>query len=134
MNKEVTSQEHCSFPDLFARAIADWPAAVDVHQITSSATRRDLYVVSGLGQLGDQLAAKYLGKPEEILMVNLHEAVCSTIRSAALFCTEVRPATLRVDAVKEEFKKRLRLTLGTPDLGWSGEDIGLANSFLLLDP
>lgn len=130
MKTEATDSGYFSFPDLFFRAIADWPGVVDVHQLISYATAPDLYTVSGLWETVEQISDRYRGKPEEVLMVNLHWTFYSTIHSAALFCIEFRPSVLRSHTVKKEFTERLEHAISMPDLGWSAEDISLANTFL----
>ena len=118
-----------TFEELFALAIAQWPDVVEVQDLRATG-RADVFVVAGLGTIGDSVSSKCRGLPNEILMVNLHEAICATIRAQAVFCNRVTLAVLRMDAVRREFEDRLLLTIATPDLGWTDDDLLLAKSFL----
>jgi hypothetical protein len=92
MNKIDSS---LAFSVLFKRALGFWPESIDVAQLRVDGTRPDLYVVIRLGEMGDSIAEELSRKIDAVVMMSLHDAISSVIRSAALFCTEIKPASLR---------------------------------------
>jgi hypothetical protein len=75
------------------------------------------------------LLGKLDAESDAVLTVNLCTSVASTIRSAAFFCTELTPSSLRPSTVRENFERRLHRTASNPDLGWSEEDIQLIKRY-----
>jgi hypothetical protein len=118
-----------SFPVLFSKAISDWPKSIDIHGLLSNDSRPDLYVVAGLSEKCEKITEYYIGRVDEILMRNLHEAISSTIRLAAQFSTHISLDSLRCEAVQVNFEKRLKRAISDSDLGWNSDDVLLANEF-----
>ncbi|SEB14782.1 hypothetical protein [Marinobacterium iners] len=121
------------FSVLLERVLHCWPKSIDVKQLHADKSRPDLYVVSGLGAMGDSIAEGFDDEIDAVLVTVLCDAVTSTIRSAALFCTEIEPALLRPDTVRENFEKRLHRAETNPDLGWKKEDILLIRRYFFLN-
>jgi len=114
---------------LLKRVLDHWPESIDTAQLRVNGSSSDLYVVIGLGDLGDSIAEELQSEPDAVLVVSLSDAVTSTIRSAALFCTEIRPALLRPSTVRENFEKRLQRAATNLDLGWGDHDILLIQQY-----
>jgi hypothetical protein len=117
------------FSVLLERILGYWPESIDVVQLRIDGGRPDLYVVSGLGDLGDSIVEELGSEIDAVLVISLCDAITSTIRSAALFCTEVKPALLRPSTVRENFEKRLHRAVTNADLGWSRDDVLLVNRY-----
>jgi hypothetical protein len=114
---------------LLERVLGYWPESIDTAQLLVNEGRPDLYVVIGLGDLGDSIAEKFDTEIDAVLVTILSDALTSTIRSAALFCTEIKPALLRPSTVRENFEKRLYRAATNSDLGWSDDDILLIKKY-----
>ncbi|QKY11963.1 hypothetical protein [Janthinobacterium lividum] len=121
------------FSVLFERVLGCWPESIDVGQLRVNGNHPDLYVVIGLGDMGDSIVEDLSIETDAVLVTSLCDALTSTIRSAALFCTEIRPALLRPDTVRENFEKRLHRAVKNPDLGWSDDDILLINRYFAVN-
>ncbi|MFZ6863539.1 hypothetical protein ACO0K7_12980 [Undibacterium sp. Ji67W] len=121
------------FAVLLERVLHRWPESVDVANLCADEGRPDLYVVNGLGAMGDSIAEEFDGEIDAVLVTVLCDAVTSTIRSAALFCTEIKPALLRLDTVRENFEKRLHRAATNPDLGWKTDDVLLIKRYFSLN-
>lgn len=122
-----------AFVTLLGRVLNYWPESVDLTQLYMDEGRPDLYVVNGLGAMGDSIVEELDGEIDAVLVTTLSDAVTSTLRSAALFCTEVKPALLRPDTVRENFEKRLRRIEVNPDLGWKADDFLLIKHYFALN-
>lgn len=117
------------FSVLLERVLGCWPESIDVAQLRVDSARPDLYVVSGLSNLADSIAEELGGEIDAVLVTGLCDALASIIRSAALFCTEIKPALLRPSTVRENFEKRLHRASQNPDLGWTDKDVLLINRY-----
>lgn len=118
-----------SFPRLLERVLNYWPESIDTAQLRVNEGRSDLYVVIGLGDLGDLIAEKVDSEFDAVLVTALNDALVSTIRSAALFCTEIKPALLRPSTVRDNFEKRLHRVATNSELGWSDDDVLLIKQY-----
>lgn len=118
-----------NFPRLLERVLGYWPESIDTAQLRVNEGRSDLYVVIGLGDLGDLIAEKVDSEIDVVLVTALNDALASTIRSAALFCTEIKPALLRPSTVRENFEKRLHRAATNSELGWSDDDVLLIKQY-----
>lgn len=130
------TNEHISdelvFSSLLTRALLDWPEVIDTHKLVSY--HPGSYVIAGLGVQGDQIAESYIGQNDEVLLRNLQDAIRFTIRSAAQFLVEVRPAALRGSVVQAAFEEALLDAIKIPELRWTSEDIALVNQYFLANP
>jgi len=122
------------FPALLDRVLGCWPESIDAAQLIVDGGRPDLYVVSGLGNLGDSIAEELGSEIDAVLVTGLCDAITSTIRLAALFCTEIKPALLRPSTVRENFEKRLHRAVTNSDLGWSEDDVLLIKRYFEVNP
>lgn len=122
-----------NFHALFEKVLGYWPDTIDVAKLYENEDHPDLYTVSGLGVVGDSIAEELELEFDAVLVTTLSDAVTSTIRLAAWFCTEVKPASLRSDTVRENFEMRLQRVLTNPDLGWKVDDILLIKQYFLLN-
>ncbi|MBZ9613783.1 hypothetical protein [Rheinheimera maricola] len=122
-----------NFSVLFERVLGYWPGLIDVAQLKVQESRPELYTVIGLGKLGDSIAEELNSEIDAVLAVNLCDALASTIRSAAFFCTEIKPGLLRPSTVRENFEKRLHRAATVSDLGWSDDDILLVQRYFLVN-
>lgn len=129
-----TSSASLSFASLYERALHDWPAAIEFRQlIRHDNTRPDLYSVEGFnnidGRDADEIAEAYIGKPDEVLMRNLHEAIISELHNVAKHCSRIEVADLRADRVRVVFEQNLRSVLDRPSLGWKEDDLKLVQQY-----
>lgn len=124
----TTSQ--LSFPVLFERAIARWPESLELPQVFTSDAHPQLYTVTGLGELTDTIVGPLDREADAILMVSLHDAIEATLRTVAKFCTRIDCASVRPEAVQEDFESRLRRAVENPDLGWTENDALLVRKYL----
>ncbi|WP_349970772.1 hypothetical protein [Pseudomonas caspiana] len=122
------------FDILLDRVLEHWPESIDVAQLNVEEDRHDLYIVSGLGRIGDSIVEELEGSTDAVLLIDLCDALTSTIRSAALFFMEVKPASLRASTVRRNFEDRLRRAATNPDLGWAEEDVLLINRYFAVNP
>jgi len=118
---------------LLERVLGYWPESIDVAQLRVEEGRSDLYVVIGLGDLGDSIAEELDSEIDAVLVTALCDALTSTIRSAAVFCTEIKPALLRPSTVRENFEKRLHRAATNSDLGWSDDDVLLIKRYFAVN-
>lgn len=128
------SSTSLSFASLYERALADWPAAIEFKQINyHDMTRPDLYSVEGLkdinGRDADQIAEAFIGKADEVLMRNLHEAIISELHDVARYCSRILMADLRADRVRVVFEQNLRCARDRPSLGWKEDDLQLVRQY-----
>lgn len=121
------------FNVLLKRVLHCWPKSINVAEL-SVYGRPDLYVVNGLGgAMRDSIEERLDGEIDAVLVTTLCGVVFSTIRSAALFCTEIKPAFLRAETVRENFEKQLHQVKTMPDLGWSVDDNLLIDRYFSLN-
>ena len=123
------AESDLKFDVLLDRVLSHWPDSIDVTQIIVAGDRQDLYVVSGLGRLGDSIVEALEGSTDAVLLISLCDSLTSTIRSAALYFMEVKPASLRASTVRRNFEDRLHRAATNPDLGWTEEDVLLINRY-----
>jgi len=123
------AESDLKFDVLLDRVLSHWPDSIDVTQLIVAGDRQDLYVVSGLGRLGDSIVEALEGSADAVLLISLCDALTSTIRSAALYFMEVKPASLRASTVRRNFEDRLHRAATNPDLGWTEEDVLLINRY-----
>lgn len=121
------------FSMLLNRVLSHWPTSVETAQLSLNDKRPTLYIVIGLGNLGDSIAAKLESEIDAVLVVALNDSLTSTIRSAALFCTTIQLSSLRLSTLRENFEKRLQRALTNSDLGWSDDDVLLVKQYFLVN-
>lgn len=115
------------FPILFERALRDWPQIIELSQLELPDTKH--YSVLGLALQADNIADKYIGDPEEIILRNLHSAIFSSIHSAARYSVLIEIRYLRPSAVRANFHERLRKAVDISALNWTEADIALVHKY-----
>lgn len=118
-----------AFDELLKRVLAHWPESVDVGKLLVYGGRDDLYVVAGLGPLGDEVAEYFAREQDAILLVLLCDSIAWALRSAAAFNVVVKLSTLRSEVVREDFEKRLLRATENADLGWKSKDLALVRRY-----
>jgi hypothetical protein len=78
--------------------------------------------VKGLGKRGDNIAEKYIGDSEEVIMRNIHDAISSVLHGAARYSKRVKLADLRDATVKDKFDRSLKDALVMESLRWEAAD------------
>ncbi|MEM5787434.1 MAG: hypothetical protein AAGU11_08960 [Syntrophobacteraceae bacterium] len=109
------------FAKLFRLAVRDWPHWINLNPIEYYDSKR--YQVVGLYKLSDEIADKYIGSKDEVIMRNLHDAFYIVLRRAAICCTRLRVKDLRESEVRIHFEQRLKKV--TEDADWGKEDFEL---------
>jgi hypothetical protein len=103
------------FEDLLSRALAEWPAEIDVHSLRRSKPESGLYSIRGLYDMADVRESRYIGSPEETIMRNLHTALYEVLHGAAAYVTRIRLSELRPEAVRVRLERRIREYLDAPE-------------------
>jgi len=117
-----------AFSELFAQAIAEWPAEMPSDVRFLNGEGRTRYMVEGLIDLEDDMSDRHIGSPSEVLLRNLHQAITIRIHAVAPEVAVVRPATLEPRAVKAAFDGLLG-RLFDADAGWTEADKALVDSY-----
>jgi len=116
------------FAPLFEAAVKEWPETVDLAEIQYQSG--DRYTVTGLGRLLEVIEDPHIGSKEEVVLRELHWSIFTVIHSLAKSLLEIRPSSVRAEAVEEVFKRRLRKAVDSKDPRWSVEDFSLAQAYL----
>lgn len=120
------------FASLYQRAISEWPDVVNL--ATLKRYSGDRYAVAGLPDVVERIENTLIGADDEVIVQELHWCINIIIHSLAANLLEVKPSHLRPEAVETLFKKRLRKSAAMPDdLGWTAEDVALAQTYLADD-
>jgi len=117
------------FENLFAQALTDWPAEIDLSVLERSAPDLSRYAVKGFGALSDEIENKYIGTKAEALIRTLHYAISEVIHAAAKSILKLETSAIRPQAVRLIFEKRLKDAAAASDLNWQPEDHALADAY-----
>ena len=117
------------FDDLFKRGREDWPAELDLSVLQQIEADLSRYTVKGLGQISDEISERYINDLDEIIMRNLHDAFFEVIHSSAKNILKLDSASIRPEAVRIIFERRLRSAVASKSLGWLPNEISLVESY-----
>ena len=117
------------FESLYAQALVAWPNVLDLRELQHVAPEFSRYTVKGLGMIFDEIEERTIGKENEIIWRNLHYAIYGVIHETAKNVVKLEATSVRLDAVRLGFERRLRKAVSTPDLNWTVEDISLVNRY-----
>ena len=122
------------FESLFRQALADWPDALDLSVLQYAESDLSRYAVKGLGILAEEIEDTYIGKDEEAITRTLHYAMHEVIYSTAKTVLKLDMSTIRPQAVRCVFEKRLKEAAAATDLNWRPEDYALAEAYFAQNP
>jgi hypothetical protein len=131
-NKRMSMQ--LNFEYLFRRVLTDWPDELDLSVLERATPDLGRYAVKGLGTLSDDIEAKYIGKENEIIWRDLHSAMYEVIHAAAKTVLEIKVHSIRPEAVRLVFEKRLNRSAAATTLNWLPEDYALAEAYFAQNP
>jgi hypothetical protein len=117
------------FDDLLEKAISEWPEEIDLSVIKNADEELNRFTVAGLGPLAEKIESHHIGKPKEVIMRNLHQAIFSAAHDIARFCTKIKIENIRKEMIKIDFEDRLRDALTNQGLGWGKEDMELIQEY-----
>lgn len=123
--------EQENFQHIFVAALSKWPQNLSLAELRSGEGER--YSVLGLvGQL-EKIEDDYIGGENEIIWRELHWSIFSVIHSVAKNLLEINTSSIRAEAVKTVFERRLQKAISAKDPAWDAEDFVLAQSYLRED-
>ncbi len=122
------------FLTLLNRALQDWPEEILLVESNGLEQPEDYKIYSIVGNIRDIIHEKYLGTLEDILAVNLHDAIFSAMHKTLTLLTKIKPVEVRADAIKKDFDRRLHDAIARPTLGWTDSDKRLAQAYLDSNP
>ena len=126
--------EKLEFNTLLILALSEWPVEIELKLLrTNIGTINERYSVKGLGNIEDSLSEVYFGKPNEVLLVNLHASISETLHALALFCKKIELDNLRGEEIQKRFERRLSNALSDSNLGWRPIDKELINKYFELN-
>ncbi len=96
------------FDNLYAEALGAWPPEVRL-PVRSFVTG---HLVDGLTDLEHSIAAQWVGRPHEVLMVALNWTILRAVHAA--FATRQSVVLAELPSVRERFETELRLLLKRP--------------------
>lgn len=111
------------FGHLFKEALKDWPAEIDVIELAVNKGNPIRYSIEGLYELYDDIASKYIGTSEEVMLRNLHDAIYEVLHTASAYITHIKMTELRPQPIRLVFERRITSVLEEKDLGWQIDDI-----------
>ena len=117
-----------NFASLFQSAVKEWPETVNLAEIQYQSG--DRYTVRGLGRLLEEIEDPHIGSKEEVVLRELHWSIFTVIHSLAKNLLELRPSSVRAEAVEQIFRRRLRSAVASKDPRWSASDFALAQAYL----
>ncbi|CAK0752984.1 Immunity protein 63 domain-containing protein [Gammaproteobacteria bacterium] len=117
------------FENIIKQALTDWPKELDVSELQHASLNLDRYTVNGLGALSDEIEEKYIGKENEVIHRELHNAIYEVIHEAAKCITNIQASSIRSEAVRLVFERRLRKSASSLGLNWQPEDFTLVRSY-----
>jgi hypothetical protein len=112
------------FEMLLAAALREWPPALDmkVERFTHC------YLVDGLLPLQTRIAQPWNGHALEVLMSNLHWAICMAAHQRFRHARIVRPARLDREVIRRKLEHDLALILRKPQ-SWTAADQRIIRSY-----
>lgn len=126
MKRKIQKNNQMQFDKLFKKALKDWPRKVLLKKIHYEG---EYYSVDKLFLHCEKVTKRYLGKPEEVIMRNLHDAIFVTLHSAAKYLLSVEISKLRRETIKNEFERRINLSWVSAEDGWTDEDRALVQQY-----
>lgn len=121
------------FKPLYERALKDLPEEIDFQGLISYTEDKTRYEVAGLKNINgsdyDEFANQYIGAVDEVLMRNMHDAICAALHAVAKFCTSIKLSNLREESVKEYFDNNLKIAMSRETLGWGESDKQLIDKY-----
>ncbi|RYH57073.1 MAG: hypothetical protein EON54_12015 [Alcaligenaceae bacterium] len=121
------------FKAIFDRVVGYYPSSVSMLKLHSYPDRPDLYEVVDLLDLTEEIVSRLGNAKEAVLLIAMCDAIGQTIRMAALFSTEIKPALLRYSKVRDNFHKRLKRAENNADLGWSKKDVDIIRMYFAVN-
>jgi hypothetical protein len=112
------------FDVLLAAALREWPATLSM-KVQSF---EHCYLVEGLTELQDQISRRWIGHELEVLMSNLHWAICATVHHGFAQTGRVVPSLLDRDIIRYKFEDDLNLILHDR-LNWRAADVRLIETY-----
>ena len=123
--------EQENFQHIFVAALSKWPRNLSLAELRPGEGER--YSVLGLvGQL-EKIEDDHIGGENEIIWRELHWSIFSVIHSVAKNLLEINMSSIRAEAVKTVFERRLQKAISAKDPAWDAEDFVLAQSYLRED-
>lgn len=122
------------FDNLFKRALAAWPEVLDLSVLEYANPDLSSYSVRGLGRLSDEIEDKYIGTNTEIITRTLEDAIYIVIHDTAKTVLKLELSSIRPEAVRLVFEKRLKEAAAAKDLNWRPEDYALAEAYFAQNP
>ena len=117
-----------NFSSLFQSAVKEWPEAVNLADIQYQSG--DRYTVGGLGKLLEQVESPHIGSKDEVVLREMHWSIFTLIHLLAKDVQELKPSSIRAEAVQQIFIRRLQTAVASKDSRWSVEDFELAQAYL----
>lgn len=117
------------FESLFRQALKDWPEALDLRVLEYTTPDLSRYTVKGLGNLSDEIEESYIGTDVEIIFRDLHISIYTVVREAAKYVLEINMSTIRAEAVRLVFERRIKYAVSATNLNWSQADYDLVESY-----
>ncbi|WP_143684591.1 hypothetical protein [Variovorax sp. KK3] len=117
-----------NFVDLFHRAVAEWPETVNLAEIQNRSG--DHHSIRGLWTLLEEIEDPHIGSKEEVVVRELHWSIYTVIHMLAKSMLELKPSSIRPEAVEHIFRRRLQTAVDLKDPRWSVEDFALAQAYL----
>lgn len=117
------------FESLFKQALTEWPKELDLSELQQAAPELSRYAVKGLGIISDEIEEQYIGQNAEVIMRTLHSAMYAVIHATAKTVLKVELSSIRPEAVRLIFEKKLKAAAAASDLNWSAEDYALVESY-----
>jgi hypothetical protein len=119
------------FKNLFEQALAAWPEQFDLSMLERAAPDLNRYAVKGLGRLSDEIGDRYIGTDSEVITRTLQGAIYSVIHATAKTVLKLELLSIRPEAVRLVFEKKLKETAASTDLNWRPEDYALAEAYFV---
>ncbi|WP_076999384.1 hypothetical protein [Variovorax sp. KK3] len=117
-----------NFAALFQSALAEWPETVNLAEIQRQSG--DRYTIRGLGRLLEEIEYPHIGSKEEVVVREVHWSIYTMIHMLAKSMLELKPSTIRPEAVEHIFRRRLQTAVDFKDPRWRAEDFALAQAYL----
>lgn len=118
-----------NFNDLLNRAFLDWPSKINLSDLVKSGSESTRYSIKGLYEISEDVAARYIGTPEEVILRNLHDAIYEVLHGVSAYVTRIEMSELRREAIRSRFEARLHDGIKIPELNCSPEDIQLIKDY-----
>jgi hypothetical protein len=117
----VTEALLIQFDALLATALGEWPESLAL-PVRPAANGGIL--VEGLTELENGISRPWIGHPREVLMSNLHWAICTAVHARFKESREVVPRRLDPEDIRRKFEADLRGIL-RKNSSWLPQDLGL---------